>query len=75
MLRFSLAAEALTGLIYDRPSGENFSFVVSLLFPELSWRLLFNAPNASDSGLVVNVLAFKSEGFRFESPHGIHFLQ
>ena len=27
MLSFSLVAEALTGLIYYRPSGENFSFV------------------------------------------------
>ena len=26
MLSFSLVAEALTGLIYHRPSGENFSF-------------------------------------------------
>ena len=25
MLSFSLVAEALTGLIYHRPSGENFS--------------------------------------------------
>ena len=27
MLSFSLVAEALMGLIYNRPSGENFSFV------------------------------------------------
>ena len=26
MLSFSMVAEALTGLIYRRPSGENFSF-------------------------------------------------
>ena len=26
MLSFSLVAEALMGLIYHRPSGENFSF-------------------------------------------------
>ena len=30
MLSFSLIADALTGLIYHRPSGENFSFVVAL---------------------------------------------
>ena len=30
MLSFSLVAEALTGLIYHRPSGENFSFVDTL---------------------------------------------
>ena len=29
MLSFSLVAEALTGLIYHRPSGENFSFALS----------------------------------------------
>ena len=29
MLSFSLVAEALTGLIYNRPSGENSSFVVT----------------------------------------------
>ena len=28
MLSFSLVAEALTGLIYHRPLGENLSFVV-----------------------------------------------
>ena len=28
MLSFSLVAEALLGLIYHRPSDENFSFVV-----------------------------------------------
>ena len=28
MLSFSLVAEALTDLIYHRPSGENFSFVI-----------------------------------------------
>ena len=28
MLSFSLVAEALTGLIYHRPSGKNSSFVV-----------------------------------------------
>ena len=28
MLSFSLVAEALMGLIYHRPSGENFSFAV-----------------------------------------------
>ena len=30
-LSFSLVAEALTGLIYHRPSGENSSFVVAHL--------------------------------------------
>ena len=28
MLSFSLVAEALAGLIYHRPSGENFSFLL-----------------------------------------------
>ena len=32
-------------------------------------------PNLSDSGLVVKTFAFESEGCRFESPHGLHFLQ
>ena len=30
MLSFSLVAEALKGLIYHRPSGENFKFKLSL---------------------------------------------
>ena len=33
------------------------------------------ASNLSDSGLVVNVFAYKSEGCGFEFPHGLHFLQ
>ena len=32
MLSFSQVAEALTGLIYHRPSGENSKFLPSLLF-------------------------------------------
>ena len=31
--------------------------------------------NLSDSGLVVNVFAYESEGCGFEFPHGLHFLQ
>ena len=31
MLSFSLVAEALTGLIYHRPSGENSKFLFSFL--------------------------------------------
>ena len=36
MLSFSQVAEALTGLIYHRPSGENFSSVSFYLFDFLS---------------------------------------
>ena len=32
MLSFFLVAEALTGLIYHRPAGENFSFCVQFSF-------------------------------------------
>ena len=48
MLSFSLVAEALTGLIYHRPSGENSKFAfgtdikmgIAATLPELSeWTL------------------------------------
>ena len=32
MLSFSLVAEALMGLIYHRPSGENFSFLARVYY-------------------------------------------
>ena len=36
MLSFSQVAEALTGLIYHRPSGENFSSTLCLTMGEVS---------------------------------------
>ena len=56
MLSFSLVAEALAGLIYHRPSGENFSF--------LSWRL-FKGELQRENKLISYERAFQNAGERY----------
>ena len=60
MLSFSLVAEALTGLIYHRPSGENSS----VLFSHLAFGLAFISP-----GLSSRDLSFSVADDRMDSDH------
>ena len=53
MLSFSLVAEALTGLIYHRPSGENsnfqFEFTLACLVAEPLTGLIYHCPSGENS--------------------------